>query len=313
MKSNDKLAAPNADKENLVSVIICNYNYERYIRQAINSALSQTYPNIELIIIDDGSTDDSRGIIEKYLKNHPEIRYYKQKNQGAIAARNRGLKLAKGELLVFLDSDDTMPNNYLHELYHTAVENRADVVYADLQCFGGSNQLLAADDFDLELLKYRNFINMAALIKKPAVKNMKFDTELGKRGLVFEDWDFFLNLAMNGAKITKATSTVLNYRIHGDSRNNNNPFRPQKLESLIYIIVKNAKKYNYSVEDVLKNLIRSFGAEASLFAELEKIIKYNEAEIENLKQQIADFKKSRSYRLGRLLLAPFRIFNKSKD
>ncbi|MDJ0593517.1 MAG: glycosyltransferase [Pleurocapsa sp. MO_226.B13] len=87
----------------LVSVIICNYNYGRFISQAIDSVLNQTYKNFELIVVDDGSTDNSRQVIESY---NTQIIALFQKNAGQGAAFNTGIAEAKGELICFLDSDD---------------------------------------------------------------------------------------------------------------------------------------------------------------------------------------------------------------
>lgn len=87
----------------LVSVIIPTYNRARIIPRAIESALAQTYPNLELVIVDDGSDDDTRAVIEAY---GPRIRYFYQENAGVSAARNRAMKYARGEFIAFLDSDD---------------------------------------------------------------------------------------------------------------------------------------------------------------------------------------------------------------
>jgi glycosyltransferase involved in cell wall biosynthesis len=89
----------------IVSVILPTYNRAGYIKDAIESALNQTYRNIELLIIDDGSTDNTQAVIEPYLKDN-RIRYIKQENCGAAAARNKGLELSKGKYVAFIDSDD---------------------------------------------------------------------------------------------------------------------------------------------------------------------------------------------------------------
>lgn len=88
----------------LVSVILCNYNYERFIAEAIDSVLCQTYDNFELIIVDDGSTDNSRDVIRSY--SDQRIHFITQKNQGQAAAFNAGFNSSKGEIICFLDSDD---------------------------------------------------------------------------------------------------------------------------------------------------------------------------------------------------------------
>ncbi|MCP4711182.1 MAG: glycosyltransferase family 2 protein, partial [Planctomycetes bacterium] len=90
-------------KDKLISVIIPTFNRANYIEEAVNSVLSQTYDAIELIIIDDGSTDNTRQLLSEY---GDELRYYRQDNQGIAAARNRGVTHATGDYLAFLDSDD---------------------------------------------------------------------------------------------------------------------------------------------------------------------------------------------------------------
>ena len=90
----------------LISVIIPAYNVENYIFRAIESVLNQTYSNYELIIVDDGSTDGTWDIIQSYAKNEKKMVIKKQKNSGVSKARNAGIEIAKGDFLVFLDSDD---------------------------------------------------------------------------------------------------------------------------------------------------------------------------------------------------------------
>ena len=97
-----------------ISVIIPLYNKEHYIEDTIKSVLAQTYSNWEAIIIDDGSTDSSAQIAQSF--NDPRIRFYKQTNQGVSRTRNRGIELATGEYIAFLDADDQWMPNYLHTM-----------------------------------------------------------------------------------------------------------------------------------------------------------------------------------------------------
>ena len=93
--------------DGLVSVIIPVYNAERVIKTTLESVFAQTYSDIEIILVDDCSSDNSQSIIEEYAKKHPEIVYFRQStNQGAGAARNKALELAKGQYVAFLDADD---------------------------------------------------------------------------------------------------------------------------------------------------------------------------------------------------------------
>ena len=92
----------------LVSVIIPLYNARRYVAQAIESALNQTYSNVEVIVVDDGSTDDPLEVISKY-----PVRVIRQDNQGVSAARNTGIREATGEFIVTLDADDAISPEYI--------------------------------------------------------------------------------------------------------------------------------------------------------------------------------------------------------
>ena len=96
----------------LVTVYITNYNYGKYIRQSINSVLKQTYQNFELIIIDDGSTDNSKKIIDQFSENK-KVRVIYQKNKGLVISNNIAIKLCKGEYIVRLDADDWLDVNFL--------------------------------------------------------------------------------------------------------------------------------------------------------------------------------------------------------
>ena len=90
-----------------VSIVTPTYNRCQYIGGLVRTVFAQTYSDFELIIVDDGSQDDTRAVVEKHIHEHPDrIRYYYQENQGSAAARNRGIREAKGEIIAFLDSDD---------------------------------------------------------------------------------------------------------------------------------------------------------------------------------------------------------------
>src|SRR4051794_16299795 len=88
----------------LISAVIPTYNYGRFVAGAIDGALAQTYPHVEVIVVDDGSTDDTASIVARYADRG--VRYVRQPNAGAAAARNRGLVEACGELIAFCDADD---------------------------------------------------------------------------------------------------------------------------------------------------------------------------------------------------------------
>lgn len=104
----------------LVSIIIPTYNYGEFITEALECSLQQTYENKEIIVVDDGSNDNTNEIVSSY-KN--KIRYFYQHNKGAPTARNQGVKLAKGDFITFLDADDTTPQDKLEILMEYLLEN----------------------------------------------------------------------------------------------------------------------------------------------------------------------------------------------
>lgn len=101
----------------LISIIVPVYNVERYLEQCVDSLIHQTYQNIEILLIDDGSTDASGVICDRYAKQDSRIRVVHQENQGAAVARNKGIELAEGNYLAFVDSDDFVHCQFLEVLY----------------------------------------------------------------------------------------------------------------------------------------------------------------------------------------------------
>lgn len=108
----------------LISVIVPAYNVEKYIKTCLDSIIAQTYFNFEVIVINDGSTDQTEKILNEYESNS-KIRIFSQENGGLSAARNRGIKLANGELVCFIDSDDSVKSDYLEKLVAPFFEDSA--------------------------------------------------------------------------------------------------------------------------------------------------------------------------------------------
>jgi len=111
----------------LVSVIVPVYNVEKYLKKCVDSILSQSYQNIEVILINDGSLDGSGEICEAYAKKDERIKYITQNNSGLGKTRNRGIEEASGKYLLFVDSDDYIENTMIEKLYHNITESHADV------------------------------------------------------------------------------------------------------------------------------------------------------------------------------------------
>lgn len=199
----------------LISVIITNYNYGKFVAECIKSVLDQTYKNIEVIIIDDGSTDNSVEIIEKCSNKDSRVKLITQKNKGVVFTRNKGLKESSGDFFVFIDADDTIPRDFVEKMVETAQTTDADVVYCDLKLSDRMSGVIEVEAQSIE--NFKNFLPtpICQLVRKKSVGSVTFDENLS--GIAHEDNDFFFNLFLSGAKFAKA-NTHYNYRIHGEGR-----------------------------------------------------------------------------------------------
>ncbi len=121
-----------AQNEIKASIILPVYNTAPYLRQCLDSILAQTFKEFELICVDDGSTDGSAGILEEYAEKDNRISIITQENQGLGRSRNNGLKVAKGEYIIFLDSDDVFSDVLLEHTYNAGIDKKADIVLFDI-------------------------------------------------------------------------------------------------------------------------------------------------------------------------------------
>ncbi|HJG67480.1 MULTISPECIES: glycosyltransferase family 2 protein [Bacilli] len=103
--------------DELITVVIPIYNVERYVEQCLQSVINQTYKNLQIILVDDGSTDSSGEICDRFAAQDSRVQVIHQKNAGLSAARNVGIEFAKGEFISFIDSDDFVETNYIERLY----------------------------------------------------------------------------------------------------------------------------------------------------------------------------------------------------
>lgn len=111
----------------LISIIVPVYNVSEYLCECIDSILSQTYQNLEIIIVDDGSTDDSPELCDSYALRDNRIKVIHQKNKGLSAARNKGYEVSNGKYIAFVDSDDAISDLYIESLYRLITENNAQI------------------------------------------------------------------------------------------------------------------------------------------------------------------------------------------
>jgi glycosyltransferase involved in cell wall biosynthesis len=120
--------------EDLVSVVIATYNMGHYLREAVESVLTQTYPNVEVQIVDDGSTDETPQIIQQWVGN-PRVRSCRQVNAGQASAKNRAVELSRGRFVAFLDADDAWnPDKLAQQMPLFRGRPELGIVYSDYQC-----------------------------------------------------------------------------------------------------------------------------------------------------------------------------------
>jgi len=198
----------------LVSIIIPNYNYARYLRDAIDSALAQTYRPVEVIVVDDGSTDGSRSVIQAYGNT---IHSIFQKNKGLPSARNAGIARASGEFFVFLDSDDSLLPDAVMKLYEGFLSAPdCGIVFGYSESVSETGESLsfhknARCDFTYEEFLFANFI----LVPEAMVSKRVVD-EIGGFTTSFvqcEDYDFWIRSARK-FKIRNIDQLVAKIRSH---------------------------------------------------------------------------------------------------
>lgn len=213
-----------------VSVVITSYNYEAYLEDAIESVSSQTYKNIELIIIDDGSQDNTGIVLKKYA-NNKNITIVSRENRGVIYTRNEGVRLANGEYIMQLDADDTIDRTYISRCIEKILAEGLDLVYTQAKVFGRVDYQTEFIEYDLEKLKHDNFMHASALVRKSRLKENPYDEYLDKLGN--EDWDLFLDLCLDGAKAGLVNEPLLNYRKHTDRKSRADSFEGLYNETLV--------------------------------------------------------------------------------
>lgn len=198
-------------KKPLVSVMIPYFNCEQYIAETIASVERQSYPNIEIIIIDDGSLPASAAFLAELLQNKPAIRFASQSNQGVAAARNHAARLAGGEYFVFLDADDVLLPDYIRKSV-AVLEKKAEhkLVYPLGEVFGvqtGTWNLPAYEG--LAMLLKGNHIPAVAMHRSEDFKNVGgFDESLKTH----EDWDLWIRILSRGGEAVRIPQILFRYR-----------------------------------------------------------------------------------------------------
>lgn len=186
----------------LVSVVIPTYNRKNSVQRAIQSVLNQTYSNFEILVIDDGSTDDTEAVVKRM--NDSRIHYYRQENQGSQVARNHGIQLARGEFIGFLDSDDEWLLEKLKKNVQYMRSHDADILFSQFLRIqeGVSDRIIPIDLSDghvpIEIIGDRFRATTDTIFgKNKVIRSIMFDENIKR----FQDYDFMVTAASAGYKI----------------------------------------------------------------------------------------------------------------
>ncbi|MEG4166984.1 MULTISPECIES: glycosyltransferase [unclassified Microcoleus] len=249
-----------------ISVIIPCYNQGRYLYEALESVVKQTYQNFEVIIVNDGSTDNTQEVAEEFIRIHPQyqIKLIAQANSGQPAIpRNRGISEAKGEYILPLDADDLIDPTMLEECLNLLETNTSvAIAYSDRQDFGESTQLIYAGNYDFSKLIYANHISYCTLYRKTVWENIG-----GYRTNVkgCEDWDFWIAAGVRGYFGYRIPKPLFKYR------NNHTGLYQEVLRNykkiFAKIIINNREAYKQeeiSAAELLGDEISTQGLEANL-------------------------------------------------
>lgn len=200
-----------------VSVIIPAYNVENYIELSVQSVLAQDYDNLELIVIDDGSTDDTLSVVEKACGRPGSSRVIHTDNRGVSAARNTALDICSGDYVYFVDADDWLPQGSINRLVKVAIRDSADVVLTRAGfCFpNGTSTIQAVRSVASDDLNHFGPVSCGLptfiwnyLFSKRAIGNHRFNERLR----VQEDTDFILSVCKPGLRYTLCDDITYYYR-----------------------------------------------------------------------------------------------------
>lgn len=264
----------------LVSFVIACYNTPLYIKDAIDSALNQTYKNIEIIVVDDGSDADTKTVLTKIESKITKL--ITQKNQGQSVARNNGIKIASGDYIVILDSDDFFEPLFVEKAI-AAIDTSISLVTCWANCFSkNESRKFIPKGGELEQFLFENASLSSSLFKKTDWHLCGGYDETMRSG--WEDWEFFIRLMALGGSCFVIPELLFNYRrLENSTTSRANKQIPNLLR---YIMKKNKALYISNFEMTIDFFTQYLQRERK---EREKIFTKPE------------------YKVGKIIIAPIRV------
>lgn len=233
-----------------VSVIIPCFNLGRYLDEAVDSVLGQTFQDFEIIVVDDGSSDpDTVRLLTDYRR--PKTRVLTTEHRGLAQARNLAIAHSAGEYLCALDADDTLHPTYLDRAVHVLDEDPGlTFVSCWVQMFGEETHLWTQDRCDLPALLDADTVMTAALVRTAAVREVGgYDPDMGAQG--DEDWDLWISLVERGHRGTIIPEALFYYRRRPGSMSTSCTEQDTHLTLVRYLVGKHEESYRRHLFEVL--------------------------------------------------------------
>lgn len=280
----------------LISIIVPIYNVDKYLEECIESLRNQTYKNLEIILINDGSTDNSEQICRKEEKQDNRIVFINKKNGGAASAKNEGLKIAKGDYITFVDSDDFIEADMIEYMVNTIKKYNSDIVqcsftnlYKDTEKFTYDKiveQKISSKDFlELFLTKWDSSLFWNKLFKREVIENVFF-----KEGRCIDDEFFTYKCVINSENIVTSNKIVYNYRMRKSGVMKSESSQKQILKDRVdylyerYEIVR--KIYKDLDKDFLEHLLTYYLIISKDYYVDEKLLDYMKNNLKSIKGKI---------------------------
>lgn len=199
-----------------VSVIIPVYNAERFVAETLQSVLSSTYRDIEVVCIDDGSTDDSLAVLREWERRDPRVKVLSKANGGVCEARNDAIKASTGEYILPVDADDLISESFIEQAASVLDANgNVKVVAPTAEFFGDRTGRWELPEFSIHLLARKNIMSICAMYRRE-----DFNRTEGycKEIIAREDWEFWIALLKNGGDVVRLPEVGMKYRVQANSK-----------------------------------------------------------------------------------------------
>lgn len=209
---------------NKISVIVPVYNTEKYLEKCLDSLVNQTLKEIEIVVIDDGSSDNSHSIIEDYASKFKQIKGFQKLNGGLSDARNFGIEMAQGEFIAFVDSDDYVDENMFEKMYNLAQTHQAEIVMCDLEKVDENGKsfrdLPQSPQLPEKIILKENFTifgEMSCFACNKIFHRKLFEKHRFLKGIHFEDIELIPKLVLESTIIAKINQPFYKYLERQDS------------------------------------------------------------------------------------------------